>query len=158
MPPFSEPVCVCVCVYKWGRAMQMACMYPVVSLRSSGWPPGEFTPESVDRLLLDLTLCAVCESRPGRDKRFIFRSHILNVYSPSYFFFYGRESEVENTWLLSLSLVFTEAFALLFCSDCLVFVILLASSPPLWVLWELYLFNNQSIYGCLYFFNWHFFM
>lgn len=104
-------VCVCICI---SEGEQMACMYPVVSAWSSGWPPWVFTPEIATDWLE--TSLSVWRASPGQEEinsgRFIFRSHILNVYSPS--FFYGRELEVENTWLLSLSLVFTEAFALLF--------------------------------------------
>lgn len=69
--------------------MQMACMYPVGSVKLMGVTSLEtFTSENCDRQTRDLTLCAPCESRPGRESVFILRSH--NICPPS--FFYGRGS------------------------------------------------------------------
>lgn len=75
--------------------------------------------------------------------------------------FYRRDLEVENTWLLSLSLVFTEAFALFFrlCSACYTVslpsiqgALMISSTTQLWLpLFHFFLFAPS-----FFFLNWHF--
>lgn len=67
----------------------------------------------------------------------------------THLYFHVRELKVENTWLLSLSLVFTEAFALLFFR--LSSVCNTVSQPSSSVGAVKTVSLQQPVYGCLYF-------
>lgn len=73
--------------------MQMACMYSVVSARSSG----NFIPETATDLTLESALCVVRKSRPGTNKTVavLFLDPISSMFT--HLHFYRRELEVENT-------------------------------------------------------------
>lgn len=76
------------------------------------------------------SVCTVrVQAREG--KCFYFK---IPQYLPTFIFFMGEEAEGENTWLPSLSLVFTEACALLFFRLCSVCNIAQTSCPLLWAL------------------------
>lgn len=152
MPPFSEPVCVCVRVCVYIREGEL-CKWPVCILLSVQGLQGDLRETSPLKLWQTdwrpHSVCGMFKSRPGRDKQipFLFLDPTSLMFT--HLHFYERALEVETTWLLSLSLVFTEAFALLFFR--LSSVYNTVSQPSSTVGAVKTLFNSVSN-TCLYFF------
>ena len=152
MPPFSVP-CVCVWLkvresYANGLCV-VCCQLKVFRVTSRSLHPW-----NCDRLDSRPHIC-VRSGSPGQGKincrLFFFLFTLVPTSSMfTHLHFYRRGLEVENTWLLSLSLVFTEAFFFVIFQIVLCLYMTSASPPSLWVLWNL--FSNVSMAAFVVFF------
>lgn len=152
--PFSKLVylCVCLCVSE-GEL----CKWPVCILSSVQGYRGNLQETSPLKCLTDWPQTSLCVRRvnPGQRKingcHFIFRSHLYYFYLLTFILTDERWRQrildcCHCHWCL-------QKLLLCYFSDCLVFVILLAS-PPLSTLGAVKIVSlQQPIYGCLYFFN-----